>query len=100
MRPFRKAFAGLAFACLVLCAGCYRYYTVKLTNGAQFGTIGKPKLDPQDGAYHYTDGKGRKRAIAAGHVAVIQPTAMAEQEEENSRLKPASTKKKHWYWPF
>ncbi len=98
MRLSGKGLLLGALAGLLLCGGCTRYYVVRLTNGSQFGAIGKPKL--REGTYFYTDGKGRDRTIPAGRVSEIMPASMAQEEEERGQMKASSSKKKHWYWPF
>jgi hypothetical protein len=63
----------LPVCALALC-GCARHYTIVTNNGAQIGTLGKPRLS--DDVYLYKDLQGRKRSVPAGRVREVAPSSM------------------------
>jgi len=76
---------------IVLC-GCSQTYVMKLSNGSQITTPGKPKL--KGGYYQYKDAKGNENYVSQSRVLVIQPQSMAEEE---NKFTPAKPKKDPWY---
>jgi len=75
----------LVLSLATLC-GCSRHYILKLNNGSQITSIGKPKL--KGASYHYKDASGRERIIPQGRVTEIMPASMAKEEKE--MFKPTS----------
>jgi hypothetical protein len=75
-----KKVAILMLLNLVALTGCVHQYSMKLTNGLQVTTTSKPKL--KNGVYVYKDAKGREQYMPAGRVIQIQPTSMAQAENE------------------
>ncbi|HEY9510919.1 MAG TPA: YgdI/YgdR family lipoprotein [Verrucomicrobiae bacterium] len=63
----------LLVSALALC-GCARHYTIVTNNGAQIGTLGKPRLS--DDVYLYKDIQGRRHSVPAGRVREIAPSSM------------------------
>ena len=79
---------------LVLC-GCASQYVLKLNNGMQVTSNGKPRL--KDGYYYYKDAKGHKIPVPQGRVLQIEPASMAAEEKKFSVPNPKQ--KRHW-WQF
>jgi len=59
---------------------------MKLSNGAQITTIGKPHL--QGASYTYKDTLGRENKIPRTRVLEMMPASMAKEEE--GRFKPSA----------
>ncbi|HEV2390760.1 MAG TPA: YgdI/YgdR family lipoprotein [Verrucomicrobiae bacterium] len=83
----------LLFALGLVC-GCANTYVMKLTNGIQLTTSGKPKLKGAN--YHYKDAQGRDNVIPQSRVEEIEPASMASHE---NRFVPSPPAKHHW-WKF
>ncbi len=75
----------LAVMLLPVC-GCSRFYIMRLSNGSQITTKGKPRL--KDNTYYYKDAQGQTRSVAQGRVKEIMPASMA-QEETKTRFNPS-----------
>jgi hypothetical protein len=78
---------------LVLC-GCSQTYVMKMSNGSQISTPGKPKL--KGAYYHYKDVRGEEHLVPQSRVLLIQPASMAE---EDNKFTPQKPKTHHW-WKF
>jgi hypothetical protein len=65
---------------LTLC-GCARSYVMRLNNGHQITTVGKPKH--QGNSFYYKDAKGDTHRISDGSVREIEPASMAEKDDGN-----------------
>ena len=86
---------------LLVLSGCAGQYVMKLNNGMEITSAGKPKLE--GGAYHFKDAKGEDHVISRGRVLEVEPASMAKAE-----MKPKSVPtghaphKRHWYflWLF
>jgi hypothetical protein len=79
-------------------SGCASNYVMKLNNGAQITSVGKPKL--KDNTYYYRDAKGTTHAIATSRVREVEPASMASQEEAAQKKKSTPIKPAHkhkWY---
>jgi len=79
---------------MVLC-GCASQYVMKLSNGMEVTTNGKPHLKGAN--YYYKDAQGRDVAVPQSRVVQIEPASMANQE--NKFAPPKQPKPKHW-WQF
>lgn len=67
---------------------------MKLSNGTEIVTSGKPKRKGAD--YHFKDAGGGEHAISVGRVVEVEPALMAR--EEKRALMPVQPKApKHWY---
>jgi hypothetical protein len=86
----------LLVLCLIGVCGCAHQYVMKLTNGMQISTPGKPKL--KGDAYYFKDAYGREHSIPQSRVLVIQPESMAV-EENKPRTISYPKPKTHW-WQF
>ncbi len=75
----RRLLTSLLFALLVLSCGCARHYVIKLNNGGQLTTSGKPRL--KGASYYFKDAKGQVRVVPASRVAEIMPASMAKEEK-------------------
>ncbi len=76
----------LGVMALAVC-GCSSTYVMRLSNGSQITTKGKPRL--KGGSYYYKDARGQQRSVSQGRVQEILPASMA-QEETRTRFKPPS----------
>jgi hypothetical protein len=86
---------------LVVLSGCANQYVIKLNNGMEITSAGKPKLD--GGVYHFKDAKGEDHMVSRGRVMEIEPASMARAEKKPKSVPTASTPhKRHWYflWLF
>jgi Bacterial protein of unknown function (DUF903) len=81
---------GLA---LSLC-GCATHYVMRLENGTQLTTAGKPKL--KGATYYYKTGRGQTVAIPQARVLEIEPASMVSSDKPFPTTQP---KTKHW-WHF
>ena len=80
---------------LMALSGCTHRYVMKLTNGMEVTTSGKPKLK---GAYFYYKGPhGVVETVPQSRVLEVEPASIAKEEHQ---FKVSEPKKKHWYWPF
>lgn len=84
----------LSVLVISLC-GCAHQYVMKLTNGMQVTTSGKPKLKGSN--FYYKGPRGEQEVIPQSRVIEVEPASMARDE---NKFKPSEPKKKHWYWPF
>ena len=75
-------------ACALLLCGCARHWVMKLNNGIQITTVGKPKL--KGNSYYYKDATGKVREVSQGRVAEIEPQSMAKREK--GQFIPATAK--------
>jgi len=80
---------------LIALAGCAHQYVMKLNNGAQITTAGKPKL--KEGTYYFKDAKGKEQFVSAMRVREIAPASVAEREDKPKPVKAESQKKRKWY---
>jgi hypothetical protein len=80
---------------LIALTGCAHHYVMKLGNGAEITTTGKPKL--KEGIYYYKDAKGEEQAVAAARVQEIAPASLARQEDKPKTIKSEPPKKRKWY---
>ena len=78
---------------LVVLTGCASPHIMKLTNGAQIVTPGKPRL--KDGVYYFKDAKGEEQSVLAARVREVAPASMADKPQP-AKLK--SDKKRKWYF--
>lgn len=83
------------FIGLIALTGCAHHYVMKLNNGAQITTVGKPKL--KEGIYTFKDAKGEEHFVAAGRVREIAPASVAGKENKAQPLKSEPQKKRKWY---
>ena len=86
-------FLSLAIASAGLCS-CARQYTIKLSNGNEINTAGKPSL--VEGSYHYKDARGVDNTVPAGRVTEIEPASMSK-EEQKPLPSPTRARHRHWY---
>jgi hypothetical protein len=70
--------------------GCSNQYVIKLSNGTQITTVGKPKLDK--GYYVYKDAHGDKHSVAQGRVVEIANASIAAEEEKSKFIQPTQKK--------
>ena len=80
---------------LIALTGCASSYVMKLTNGAQIVTPGKPRL--KDGVYYFKDAKGEQQFVLAARVREVAPASMAATENKSQPVKMKSDKKRKWY---
>ena len=80
---------------LIVLPGCARSYVLRLTNGSQITTAGKPQL--KDGAYHFKDAKGEEQQVMAARVREVAPASVAEAENKAQPAKLKFDKKRKWY---
>ncbi len=90
-----KKLTPLLLTGLLALTGCASQYVMKLNNGTEVRTAGKPKLDK--GYYICKDAKGREFTVPQGRVRVLEPASMAREEEKQSEFKP---QKPHHWWHF
>jgi hypothetical protein len=93
-----KAPASLLLIGLLALSGCANHYVMRLDNGMQITTPGKPQL--KDNIFSYKDAKGEKHYIAASRVREVEPASLAAKED---KIKPSSPpappkSKRHWYY--
>jgi hypothetical protein len=74
-----KKLAAPVLLSLVLLCGCAQHYVIKMTNGGEVTTRGKPKLNGAH--YEYKDVNGKAQRIPAGRVTEIEPATMAMREK-------------------
>jgi hypothetical protein len=79
---------------LILLCGCAQHYIIKLSNGGQIDSVGKPKL--VGGSFHYKDALGRDHLIPESRVLEMEPASMAT-EEQKTFTPPKQYKPRHWY---
>ena len=79
---------------LILLCGCAQHYTIKLSNGYQIESIGKPKL--VGGSFRYKDATGRDHLIPESRVMEMEPTSMVT-EEQKTFTPPQQHAPRHWY---
>jgi hypothetical protein len=63
----------LAILGAALLAGCAHRYDVTLTNGLVISHVSKPKLDKENGVYHFKDVRGTNQTVSASRVVQIEP---------------------------
>ena len=80
---------------LVSWCGCAGQYVMKLTNGMQITSNGKPKLKGSN--FYYKGPKGEEQVIPQSRVIEVEPASAAREE---NKFKVSEPRKKHWYWPF
>jgi len=80
---------------LIALTGCASPYVLKLTNGTQIVTPGKPRL--KDGVYYFKDAKGDEQSVLAARVREVAPASMAEAENKSQPVKMKSDTKRKWY---
>jgi hypothetical protein len=68
---------------------------MKLNNGSQIVTNGKPKL--KGGYYYFKDAKGRDVTVPQGRVRELATASIAKEEEKQNQFKP---QKPHHWWKF
>jgi len=83
---------ALALGLLMLC-GCSHTYVMKLSNGSQIVTPGKPKL--KGGTYYYKDARGEVYSVPQTRVIELAPASMVEEK----KFTPVQPQKSHW-WKF
>ena len=81
---------------LMVLTGCASAYVLKLTNGTQIVTPGKPRL--KDGVYYFKDAKGEEQSVLAARVREVAPASMAEVENKSQPVKMKSDQKRKWYF--
>ena len=81
---------------VIALTGCAHSYVLRLTNGSEITTAGKPHL--KDGAYYFKDAKGEEQWVMAASVREIAPTSVAEAENKSQPTKLKSDKKRKWYF--
>ncbi len=69
----------LVLAGLFVLCGCRTHYVMRLNNGGQITTSGKPKA--VGNSYQYRDAKGQIQEISQGRVVGIEPASMAAKEK-------------------
>ena len=90
-----KKLSLVLLASLLGLCGCAHQYVMKLSNGGQITTPGKPKL--KGSSYEFKDAKGEVHYISAGRVTEVEPASMAQEEEQ--ALKPKMPRgPRHWYY--
>jgi hypothetical protein len=80
---------------LIALTGCAHHYVIRLGNGSQITTAGKPQL--KEGVYYFKDAKGEEHGVAAGRVREIAPASVAQQEDKAKPMKSEPPKKRKWY---
>jgi hypothetical protein len=80
---------------LVSWCGCAHQYVMKLTNGMQITSNGKPKLKGSN--FYYKGPRGEEQVIPQSRVIEVEPASIAREE---NKFKVSEPRKKHWYWPF
>ena len=82
---------------LLTLTGCASQYVIKLTNGTEITSEGKPRRE--GGAYVFKDAKGEEHLVPAGRVREIEPTSMS-REEKKPKSGPSlpSPRKRKWYF--
>ena len=80
---------------LIVLTGCARSYVMRLTNGSQIVSPGKPQL--KNGVYYFKDAKGEPQAVMAASVREIAPASVAEAENKAQPVKMKAEKKRKWY---
>lgn len=78
---------------LLALSGCASHYVMKLTNGAEITTVGKPRL--KGNTYCFKDAKGQEHFVSRGRVHQIEPASLAN--EENKPRPFQQQKKRKWY---
>jgi hypothetical protein len=86
----------LLLAIAIGLTGCARHYVMKLTNGAQITTAGKPKL--KDGIYYFKDAKGEEHAVGEARVYEVAPAGMIEKANKQKPMITDPQKKRKWYY--
>ena len=79
----------------VVFCGCASQYVLKLSNGMEVTSAGKPHL--KGGYYYCKDAQGHQIPVPQGRVIAIEPASMAAEEKKFTvpKVKP----KRHW-WQF
>jgi hypothetical protein len=80
---------------LLASCGCAHQYMMKLSNGMQVTSNGKPKLKGSN--FYYKGPHGEEQVVPQSRVLEVEPISMAHDE---NKFKVAEPRKKHWYWPF
>lgn len=64
-----------ALGLALTCAGCSRFYNVRLNNGQVITSRGKPSYDKANSVFTFTDAMGESRRVPAGSVSSIAPAS-------------------------
>jgi hypothetical protein len=80
---------------LLVLTGCATPYVLRLTNGSEILTPGKPQL--KGGIYYFKDANGERHAVMAASVREIAPASMVKAEDKSQPVKMKSDKKRKWY---
>lgn len=76
-----KKLIAFLFLTLLL-AGCRSSYDIKLTNGAEYSGVSKPKLDRDKGVYVFKNATGRTYTIPETRVRSIEPHPTAKEKKK------------------
>jgi hypothetical protein len=79
---------------LILLCGCARHYILKLSNGYEIESAGKPKL--VGGSFRYRDAKGHDHLIPESRVLEMEPASMATEDQKTFKP-PRQHAPRHWY---
>lgn len=80
---------------LLLLCGCAQHYIMKLSNGYQIDSIGRPKLE--HGNFRYRDALGHDHLIPESRVLEMEPSSMSA-EEQKTFTPPQQHNPRHWYF--